>query len=274
MLDVVANRQITFIRTSRLNDPFDPYLFFETDFDDNFARLNQYVERHHPQDAICFKNEVTQPRWNTISEAMKDHFETVRRTAFVLSTSAATPEQHPKDNLYMWGHYGRGHHGVAIEFDTKALAKAVLVHDIALNGTQFEGGDLWVRMEYARGFSPITGEDVYDFIKKKENQAKTSVAQQEATRIETYISRMSTVKSDAWRSENEWRLMRENSETTDDIYKCPILADCIATIYLGLSLPQEAQDRIVSAAKAGFPAATIMKALKRHGDLALDFRQI
>ena len=34
----------------------------------------------------------------------------------------------------MWGHYGNGHRGVAIEFDTQELAKAALNHHEAQAG--------------------------------------------------------------------------------------------------------------------------------------------
>ncbi len=273
-LDVVANQQIAFIHTSLLNDPFDPYCFFETDFGDSYARLIQYVKEHHAADVGWFRTHVTPLSWITTVRQLKAHLEMVRRTTFVLSTSVANPELHPKDNLYMWGHYGNGHRGVAIEFDTGALANAVLAQHAAVNRKPFEEGGVWTRMEYARSFSPIAAEDVYDFMKQEKDMMKYRVAQRVVTRIDGYYNRMSTVKSDVWRSENEWRLMWRSDEATDTIYKCPIAADCIATIYLGLTLPQEAQDRIVLAAKSGFPDARMMKASKRHGDLALEFRRI
>ena len=35
-LDVIQNKQIAFVHVSLLNDPFDPYCFWETDFSDSY----------------------------------------------------------------------------------------------------------------------------------------------------------------------------------------------------------------------------------------------
>ena len=174
----------------------------------------------------------------------------------------------------MWGHYGNGHRGVAIEFDTGALTNAVLTQHAAVNSTPFQEGGVWARMEYTQSFSPIVAEDVYDFMKQEKAVMEGRITARVATRLDRYYNRMSIIKSNVWQSENEWRLMWRSDETADPIYKCPIAQDCIAAIYLGLCLPQEAENRIVSAARSEFPAAKIMKASKRHGDLALDFRQV
>jgi len=273
-LDVLESRRIAFIHTSLLNDPFDPYCFFETDFDDSYAKLIQYVKQHHPADTGWFRTHVTALSWATTVKALKAHIDLIRQTAFVLSTSAASENLHPRENLYMWGHYGHGHRGVAIEFDTAALEKAVLAQHAVLNGEPFAHGDVWAQMEYTRGFQPISAEDVYDFMKQEKAVMDGRVTTRAVTRLDRYYSRMSTVKSDVWRIENEWRLMWRSDETTETIYKCPIDRDCIAAIYLGLSLPQEVENRVISAARSGFPTAKIMKASKRHGDLALDFREI
>jgi hypothetical protein len=111
-------------------------------------------------------------------------------------------------------------------------------------------------------------------MKQEKDVMEGRVTKRAVTRLDRYYNRMSIVKSDVWQTENEWRLMWRSDETTDAIYKCPLAEDCIARIYLGLNLPQEAESRIVSAARSGFPAAKIMKASKRHGDLALDFHQV
>jgi hypothetical protein len=33
-----------------LNDPFDPYFFFETDFQGKYSELLKYVRKKHPED--------------------------------------------------------------------------------------------------------------------------------------------------------------------------------------------------------------------------------
>lgn len=272
--DVVENRQIAFIHTSLLNDPFDLDCLFDTAFGDNYAGLIRHVKERHPADVRWFSAHLKPRSWIATVKKLKAHLETVKRTTFVLSTSAASPYLHPKDNLYMWGHYGNGHRGVAIEFNAGALENAALAQHTAVNGKQFEEGGVWTQVEYVRSFSPISVEDIYDFMKQEKGVMEGRISERALTRLHRYYNRMSKVKSDVWQSEDEWRLMWQSDETTDPIHKCPIPQDCIAAIYLGLSLPQEFQDRIVSAARSKFPAAKIMKASKRFGDLALDFREI
>jgi hypothetical protein len=45
----------------------------------------------------------------------------------------------------MWGHYANGHRGLAIEFDTQALASAVLKHHEAENGKPLEESNVWAK---------------------------------------------------------------------------------------------------------------------------------
>jgi len=57
-LDTIANRQITFVHVSMLNDPFDPYLYFETNFDEDYNKLLAYVKGFHADHEAWFKNAV------------------------------------------------------------------------------------------------------------------------------------------------------------------------------------------------------------------------
>jgi hypothetical protein len=82
---------------------------------------------------------------------------------------------------------------------------------------------------------------------------------------------MGKVKHEVWQSEHEWRLMWRNDESEERVYKCPIGGDAIATIFLGLKLPEDQVERLVLAAKSQFPSARVFRAQKRHGDFALDF---
>lgn len=42
-LDTIGAKQITLILTSKLDDPFDPYFFFETDFGEVYRAVVDYV---------------------------------------------------------------------------------------------------------------------------------------------------------------------------------------------------------------------------------------
>ena len=273
-MDVLKNRQIAFVHVSMLNDPFDPYCFFETDFKESYQNLIAHVKYNHPSDLRWFRTQVTAQSWGKSVQGLKAHLQMVRKTAFVLSTSAAHSGFHPKDNLYMWGHYANGHRGLAIEFDTQGLANAVLRHHEAENGKPSEERNVWAKIEYAKTFSPITAEDVYEFNKQERERLKQKAPIRRDTRIDTYFRRMTIIKSDVWQNENEWRLMWQNTEPKGNIYKCPICEDVIGNIFLGLNVEGEKAEELITVAKENFPATSILRAHKRHGDLALEFRQL
>ncbi len=267
-MDVIKNRQVAFVHASMLNDPFDPYCFFETDFGDSYQNLIAHVERNHPRDHLRFKAHVTPQSWGQAVKDLKARLQMVRETAFVLSTSASDSGLYPKDNLYMWGHYAKGHRGLAIEFDTRALASAVLKHHEAENGKPLEESNVWAKIEYTKTFSPISAEHIYECLKQEIEKATVKVT----TQLDLYFSRMTIIKSDVWQSENEWRLIWGNTDTEEKIYKCPIGEDAIVNILLGMNFASEKTKELIDTAKQNFPAASIFRAYKRHGDLALEFR--
>ena len=165
--DMIKNRQIAFVHISMLNDPFDPYCFFETDFGNSYQNLLKYIKEKHPSDMRWFRAHITPQSWGRTVHDLKVLLQTVRTTSFVLSTSAPLANFRPRDNLYMWGHYANGHRGLAIEFDTRALARAVLTHHEAENGKPSEQSNVWAKIEYAKTFPPISAEHVYEFMKQE-----------------------------------------------------------------------------------------------------------
>src|SRR5262249_8269465 len=123
-LDLLENQQVSLVRVTLLNDPFDPYGFFETDFG-NYIDLFRYVRANHPRDLGWFRVHVTAQSWGKTERDLRRYMSRLRTDTFVLCTSAPTESMHPKDNLYLWGHYGNGHRGPAIEFEPASLAQAV-----------------------------------------------------------------------------------------------------------------------------------------------------
>lgn len=61
-LDVLNKQHVALVRVTLLNDPFDPYGFFETDFG-NYIDLFKYVRAHHPRDLGWFRVHVTAQSW-------------------------------------------------------------------------------------------------------------------------------------------------------------------------------------------------------------------
>jgi hypothetical protein len=260
-LDVIANRQITFTHVSTLNDPFDPYFFFETDFGQSRERLLKHVKHSHPGDFVWFKKKVTAQSWDKAMKHVEAKIASWRDNTFVFSTSGECDGAQPRDNLYMWGHYGNGHRGVAIEFDTQELSTSVLKHHQNVNGAALVADEVWARVEYKKEFAPITADDYYEFLKATEND----------TRVDTYIRLMARVKNEVWQRENEWRLMWGNPGTRMKIYRCPINAASITTVLLGLRLGEASRQDFVAETKQNFPGAKVLRAKKRHGDIALEF---
>ena len=68
-LDVLKNLRIAFIHVTMLNDPFDPYCFFETDFGGTYEGLLRHVKENHPHDMPWFRAHVCARSWgNAVKE--------------------------------------------------------------------------------------------------------------------------------------------------------------------------------------------------------------
>jgi hypothetical protein len=245
-------------------------LFFETDFEGKYQNLLRYVQQHYPKDMPWFRAQVTALSWGTTVRALKEYLDALRKHTFMLSTSAPLAGFHPKDNLYMWGHYGNGHRGIAIEFDTEKVAAAVLKHHEIENGAALTDRAIWSKVEYAKTFAPIAAADVFAFLKQEKDLELRRIKARVKTTLEIYYKRMSVIKSSVWSSENEWRLMWRNASAPPSVYKCPISDECIRNIFIGLNFTSGAS-ACASEAKHQFPTAGVFQAIKRHGDLALEF---
>ena len=136
------------------------YCFYETDFEVKYSGLLRYVKTHHPDHMPWFRAEVTPSSWGKAVRDVFDYFKHLQQHTFMLSTSAPLAGLHPKDSLYMWGHYGNGHRGPAIEFDTEKVAAAVLKQHELENGAPSAERKIWSIVEYAERFALITAADV------------------------------------------------------------------------------------------------------------------
>jgi hypothetical protein len=130
---------------------------------------------------------------------------------------------------------------------------------------------VWAQIEYTERFAPITAAQVFEFMKKEKQFSDKKISVRSVTGLDIYYSRMSVIKSTVWEREAEWRLMWKSTDTKPPIYKCPIGADAIRWIFLGLNLPADRADEVVAASTATFPGVPILLARKRPGVLALEF---
>jgi hypothetical protein len=241
-LDVLENQHIALVRVTLLNDPFDPYGFFETDFN-GYVDLLKYVQKNHPHDRRWFRDHVTPESWGRTERQLRNYMAGLRRDTFVLCMSAPANDTHPKHNLYMWAHYENGHRGLAIEFSSAALASAVLNHHSSQEGVPLIEDEPWAQIEYAKSFRPISAEDVFQFLKEWNEVDARRKREPHETSLDLYYRQLSVIKGDVWRQENEWRLMWRSKTETGDVYKIPITAECIRTVYLGLKIPGDDKRR-------------------------------
>lgn len=227
-LDTIRARQITLINSSKLNDPFDPYLFFETDFEENYSSLIDYVSNNHPNEFARFIKVTPSDGWGRSVERVRGFFRTVRDRIYIFSTVGVDLKAHPEGNLYMWGHYASGHRGVAIEFDASELAGCFVTEHNKYNMENVNAELAWSQVEYRDNVSLITKEMFFDYVKSGYD------SNPRRTLLRDYYDSIARTKSMIWQNENEWRLVLEKDDTRCGVHKMAIGENSIKSIYIGI----------------------------------------
>lgn len=268
----IGFREITFLHCDKLNDPFDPHFFFTTDFSENYAGLIDCVQQYHAKDFQNFENRFPQNKWKPFVNEIERYFNSLRNNTFLFSTSATNKDKHPKDNLCMWGHYGNGHRGVAIEFDTALLTKAVLAKNKMLAGEETHINEVWSEINYTAKLPKITCESIFKFVIN--DSEKPDEVKWEGTELAKIIQLMVRSKSIEWRIEDEWRLMWLNDETKLKTQRLELLDGTITAVYLGCLAPDCLKDSLAFETKRNFPNAEVFMGKKARGDFALVFEKL
>lgn len=256
----------------KLNDPFDPYLSFETDFSADYQTLIEYVQQYHEKDIHKFKDIFPKQNWDGFIKEWEIHSNNFRNSLFIFSTSAIIEENHPKDNLYMWSHYGNGLRGVAIEFDTALLSKAVLERYKMLGGQEVGINEIFSKINYLNKIPKITCENISNFVIND-----TPITNENAwmkTQLANILMKRFSSKSIGWKIENEWRIMWHNDETRLKVQRVDMIDHTITALYLGLSyrlVDCQMCDDLILETKRNFPRAKIFKAIKGKRKSVLDF---
>ena len=274
-LETIALKQITFLHVDRLNDPFDANLSFETDFDDDYQTLINYAQQYYAKDFETFIMRLPKENWDGFLADMERHFNNSRNSSFIFSTSEVSETDHPKDNLYMWSHYGNGHRGVALEFDTHFLAKAVLQKVKVIEGEEVNLDEVWSEINYVNEVPKITCEHIINFVINDVPIPDEKVWSK--TQLADILSKRYSSKNIGWQIENEWRLAWHNDETRLKIQRLDLIEDNITALYLGLRYPLDndnSNDDLIFEMRRNFPKAKIFKAMKGKGKSILDFKQI
>ncbi len=188
---------------------------------------------------------------------------------YVFSTTAVYHSVHPRDNLYMWGHYANGHRGVAIEFNATEITAELMDESNRSRSVALNAEDPWTEIDYVEGFEPITCEMFFDFSGVlRQNGGK------EKTLLHDYFGRLAKTKSVIWKDEHEWRLMWRLDETKRKTIRKPISAAAIEKVYIGMRASAHVRADVAFEMKQYYPNAKIFQAEKRLGAFALDFKPI
>ncbi|MBC7962812.1 MAG: DUF2971 domain-containing protein [Steroidobacteraceae bacterium] len=268
----IAFKEITFLHSDKLNDPFDPYFYFITDFNENYSTLIDFVQQRHAKDLQYFEDRLPQSNWDKFIKLIEGHFKLFLKGSYLFSTCAISKDCHPKDNLYMWSHYGNGHRGVAIEFDTTLLSKAVLDKQKRLGNKVINIDEVWTKVNYTTEVPKITCEAIFQFIMNDLEIPDKNAW--EGTELSRILSQIVRSKSIEWKIENEWRLMWQNDETKVKVQRVNLYDESVAAIYLGCLIDNNAKDNLISEAKQNFPIAKIFGGKKVKGEFALEFEQL
>jgi hypothetical protein len=162
-VECLGFKQIAFLHVDKLNDPFDPNLAFETNFNDDYQALIDYVQHHHLNNFQNFQNLCPREKWEGFIRDMIRLSTNHRNSLFIFSTSGVTKDSHSKDNLHMWSHYGNGHRGIAIEFDTTLLKRTILKEQEIWGGAEIDANDLPSEVIYQDDLPLITCEHIFQY---------------------------------------------------------------------------------------------------------------
>jgi len=256
----VGFKEITFLHVDKLNDPFDPYFFFATDFNEDHSALMKHVQQNHKSEFTKFKKLFPQSEWPVTIAKIDEHLKSALKSTFVFSASEIKENEHPKDNLYLWSHYADGHRGAAIEFDAALLGSA-LKKEYERHGEKKL--DPWIKIKYCDKVPQITAESIYQYyIKNNEHPLSDG------------LKRIFSTKREMWRIENEWRLVWRNDHIKRKTQRLKLIDNSVAALYLGYRIPEEARESLISDAKYNFPDVKLFAGKMAKGKFALEFDEL
>ena len=265
-IESIGFKEITFLHPDKLNDPLDPPFYFITDFNRDYQTLKDYVQQYHSNDLERFNDRLPKESWENFVSRIENYYYENRSNSYIFSTCGINSEEHPKDSLYMWSHYGYGHRGVAIEFDTTLLTHAVL------KGLGIHGNEPWYEINYRSELPQITCESIFQFV----INANKYDEDESFNRTELYNTMILTLssKSIVWKNEKEWRLILKNDETKLKVLRLGIEDNTVTALYLGCRIDDHLKNDLIFETKRKFPNATIYKSKMVKGNFMLEFEPL
>jgi len=256
-LETVALNEITFIHSDKFNDPFDPNYTVKNEFSDH-AELANWVKKHHPDFLDYFlKHFPASNNLNTVNEKVTKEIKKLFKNTYIFST--CKPMTKYPDRTYMWGHYGNGHRGVAIEFDLEKLQQ--------LSWKGKRGDFLTQEMEYHDNSPKISCEEYFEFMMfKTKHPAFTE------RKIMEKLNKVFSWKHKDWELENEYRLMWRNDKTNLSFIRKPLMPATITSIYLGCRIDKKLAQKFEKEIRNKHPNANLYAA--RQNVDKLEFERI
>lgn len=267
-LDVLRSETLAFIHISKMNDPFDPYFFFELDFDGKYSSILNWAASVNHEGFSKFIQTVDQDMWTEVLNSIENYMEYMKKSTYLLSFIRKDSEHDPKDNILMWSHYAFGQRGILIEFDSKILMDSVIAtNEIATLPTQ-NPQEAFLEVRYVRKLKSLSIKDILDFY-RHDDYISASKA-----KLIAYFRENLCSKSRDWSYEREWRMLWRNDEIGSEIVKIPLRPGAVKFVYVGLSASDVIANEVARIAQENSSNFRVYKAIKRKGEFGLDFREV
>ncbi len=258
-LESIVSKQIAFIRNSELNDPFDPYFIFETDFDDDYDKLTEFVRRTRPDKYNEFVDRLTKARWTSDIEAIRVQMAEKLKRCYIFSTVDNNREFDTQKKLYMWGHYGGGHRGVAIEFDVLKLNESISLFNRNNNQSIVPHPVI-----YTKDPPKITCENIYYHV----------MGCHVCDKLNWTMLGHPYTKSIDWSIEEEFRLLYWNDSDELKVQRVDLVDDTLTEVYIGYRTDKSYEQKIKVGVNRNFPNAKVFKCNIKKGKFALEFKEL
>jgi len=235
-----------------------------TEFREDYGTLLKWIKKNRPYELKWLRLRLSPEVWLSNINSIKTQNLNFFEHSFVFSTSSNINDRPATENLYMWGHYGNGHRGVAIEFDTEKLIDSVTKKHFAIEGKMPGVRDVMFKILYEDTLEKLSNEDFLEFLKSETPTLND-------TRLSIYLNKVSRLKSSVWSAENEWRMMWTDENAGREIFKIDIAPEAVTRIVIGWKTDDKIADLIISECRASFPEAELIRASPRQGEFALNF---
>lgn len=279
---VLGNRSLICRSPLDFNDPFDMQVGLNYGFQlkdlstEIFGRLKHLVEMHEKpvfnshnefsKLVNLLRKDINHYRLNedkirtiinVTSHKLASDFERYRtefkekRLSDIKSARVLCLAEYP-DNLLMWSHYANFHKGIVLR--------------LAVSNNDIDDDPLWLaeKVEYVESPIPIlTTEQMLDF-----TFGFIDIDGKEMTK------QLTTMKSNIWKYENEWRIWTVDNESSSQEYYMQFDKERFDGVYFGCNFPKNQIHDFIRIGKNTNSQMKFYRAEKHESEFKLQFEQI